>query len=104
MNPSKPRIKFSDLLKLRRGDAVPDAANALPLEAVRATKDESLFDAFKAAEEGKWYGVLRGNGSKVNFVFRHGVCQSFTKTMQLYNHQFDMNIINDNVDFRKESK
>jgi hypothetical protein len=70
------------------------------MQAVKAAKDENLFDAFKAVEDNKWFGQLRGKG--MTFSFRHGVCQSFTKTMDAYGYEFEMNIINDAVDFRKE--
>ena len=103
MIPSK-KIKFSDIVRLKKGDTMPEGTNALPLEAAKAAKEESLFDCFKEIENGKWYGTLTHSLSGARFVFRHGACQSFTKKIQLWNADFEMNIINTNIDFRKDDK
>ena len=102
MIPSKHSIKFSDLLRVKRGAEMPEGVNAIPHEAVKAIGDEDFYEAFKQVELGKWYGTLVCKKDGTRFVFRHGVCQSFTKKMHLYAHEFEMNVINETIDFRKE--
>jgi ribosomal protein L6P/L9E len=96
------RIRFEDILKIKKGDPLPDGTNYIPLEAVKKTNDDKLMADFKRVEENRWFGSLSYNG--VVFNFRSGVCQNFTKKMQLFGSEFDMNVLNDNVDFRIEKK
>jgi hypothetical protein len=96
------RIKFSDLQRIKKDQPFPEGVNAIPLEAVKMAKDASLVDAFEEIENNRWFGTLEGKG--MTFSFRHGVCQSFTKRGSLFGYDFNMNIINDRIDFHKEPK
>jgi len=96
------RIKFSEISLLKKGDVMPEIVNVIPLSAIKDVGTPEMLNAFKMAETGKWFGVLECED--VSFTFRHGVCQSFVKKIPLPGCNFKMNIINDNVDFRKETK
>jgi hypothetical protein len=93
---------------LKKGDAIPEGANQIVRDALGAMcggsveKNVSLTECLKAIENGKWYGTWKTGGAA--FTFRHGVCQNFTKKIDMDFSEFEMNVINTNVDFRKEPK
>ena len=96
------KVRFSDLLRLGKGEKMPEGTNSLAYEAANAMKDPEAFEAIRIIELGKWYGMLKCGDAKLSF--RHGVCQSINKEIPLNGHVFEMNIINENVDFSKPKK
>ena len=92
------KIKFSEIVRLKKGDAMPEGANEIVEDSLNAMGERN--DELRAIENGKWYGVWKIKDA--SFSFRHGVCQSITKTIRFEKSFFEMNIINTAIDFKKE--
>jgi hypothetical protein len=104
MNATK-RIKFCDITRLRKGDPLPEGCNEIAeklIQSMPVTEGiiQNHLKVLKIIEDGKWYGtwVIQSG----TFVFRHGVCQSATVKKNFADSHFDMNIINNKIDFRKD--
>jgi hypothetical protein len=101
------RIKFSDIVRLKKGELLPEGCNEITTKLILSMPvDKGLIEnhlkVLKIIEDGKWYGTwVIQSGS---FVFRHGVCQSATVKKGFADSHFEMNIINNNVDFRREKQ
>jgi hypothetical protein len=101
------RIKFSEIVKLKKKDLLPKGANVFVEDIVNAMpidveSKKSVFTDLGNIEAGKWYGLWRVGDSVL--TFRHGVCQSAVVKMQLGVSIFDMNIINLKIDFRRDKE
>jgi hypothetical protein len=95
------KIRFSDIKKVPRSEPLPEAVNAKVKNVIRERiGNEDLLDLFEMAEKNRWFGRLRF-GSFV-FVFRFGVCQSFTREIEKGAAVFEMNVMNDSVEFGKD--
>lgn len=92
------KVKFSEIVRLKKGDVMPEGVNKIVEDSLNAMGDRN--DELRAIENGKWYGSWKIKDAV--FSFRHGVCQSITKTIKFANSFFEMNIINTAIDFRKE--
>jgi hypothetical protein len=92
------KIRFSEIVRLKKGDAMPEGANKIVEDSLNAMGERN--DELRAIENGKWYGVWRIKDAV--FCFRHGVCQSITKTIKFQYSLFEMNIINTAIDFKRE--
>jgi hypothetical protein len=102
------RIRFLDIVRLKKDEPIPDGANKIVRDALGVMcggvvdKFVPLNECLEKIELGKWYGVWSTGGAE--FTFRHGVCQNFTKRIDMNFSEFKMNIINTSIDFRKEPK
>jgi hypothetical protein len=104
--PSK-RINFSDIIKLKKGDPLPEGCNIIAIEIIKSmpidrSSIDTILDDLETIEDGKWYGVWPVMGA--SFIIRHGVFQNVTIIKQLGATHFNMNIINTNIDFRREKQ
>ena len=99
------KIKFSDLLRLRKSDPIPAQANAIVVDAIKAAYKNTELQAnalidLQDIESGKWWGAWKFAGATVHF--RYGVCDRIVKPVDLKSGIFDIIILNnENVDFRR---
>lgn len=95
------KTKFSDLRRIPKSEPLPDEANGFVKDAIKqAVKDSGLIELFEKAESRRWFGKLRYKGFE--FVFRYGICQSFTREIRAGEAVFLLQTINDGVEFGKD--
>lgn len=97
------RLRFEDLKKIRRGEAVPFEANAIARDAILKLPDTSAIKLFNDAELNKWHGTLLFPADRpaIEIKFRRGVFQFMAINICKENSIFKMTVINENVDFGK---
>lgn len=101
------KYKFADLQKIGRSDPYPDGVNGDIRTAIKEhIRDLDLLNLFNKIEQMRWYGRLVYPNTRpvFEFTFRHGVCQCFTREIVNGDATFELNKINDAVDFGKEKK
>ena len=99
-------LKFSELKKIKRGEAVSSDANKIALEAVIKLGKSELIELFKKAESLRWHGELLypkdADIPVFECKFRHGIFQYFKLNITEGKALFRLNVINENVDFRED--